>query len=77
MYYEEKYENDLWYWRGTPDGAWIEIGTRMLSEKLAAAQRELAAWKQAVYSFERGEYPGADSGIADHVAELLAQEGGT
>jgi len=48
-----------------------------LEADLAAAQRELAAWKQAVYSFERGEYPGADSGIADHVAELLAQEGGT
>lgn len=46
MYYEEKYDNGVWYWRGTPDGEWIEMGARMLSEKLAAAQRELAAYRE-------------------------------
>lgn len=44
MYYEEKYESGIWYWRGTPDGEWLEMSKRQVCERLAA----MTAWEQAL-----------------------------
>ena len=34
MYYEEKCEHGVWYFRGTPDGEWREFSKQMLQEKI-------------------------------------------
>ena len=43
MHYEEKCENGHWYWRGTPDGAWLPFTVEMLEQKAIRAEKMLKA----------------------------------
>ena len=39
MYYEEKFEDGFWWWRGTPNGNWEKFSEAKLYHKLAESRR--------------------------------------
>jgi hypothetical protein len=43
MYYEEKVINGELYWRGNPDGEWIQVSRRDLTAKLLELRQKYYA----------------------------------
>jgi hypothetical protein len=43
MFYEETMIDGAWYWRGTPTGDWVPMGSARLTEKIAALTAKVAS----------------------------------
>ena len=73
MYYEQKFENGIFYWRSSPKSEWAEVSRDSLAGRLHKTQRELEAWKIAVanYSLRQGMERLSEE-IETRARELLA-----
>lgn len=80
MYHEEKWMDGRLYWRGTPDGAWIQASYGVVSERLQEAEQKLLSYvsresKDAErYRFWRQEEMGIECIVGGMIRNVTGDE---